>query len=72
MLERISQPPAKNLTNNDAYVTTLLVDNFENTIKVVFERGIKVNVIKLTIEHAKEIGFINFNVLDKIVELQYR
>lgn len=43
-------------------------DQFKQTVKISFEKGIDVNTMELTVEFLEEIGFLNFSALDKLVQ----
>lgn len=49
-------------------VTSIHVDNFEHSVMFGIEKGIKVDVVKLTIEHLEHIGFFNFSALNYLYE----
>jgi hypothetical protein len=44
-------------------ITSIIVDRFDSTVTVVIEKGIEVSQVKLTMEVAQEIGFINVRAL---------
>lgn len=50
----------KDVTHN---VTNISVNIFDSTVIAVIEKGIEVSQVKLTMEVAQEIGFINVRAL---------
>lgn len=57
---RVYTQKGENVTHN---ITNISIDPIDSTIVIVVESGIKVNRIIMSMEHAKEIGFINLNAL---------
>jgi len=47
------------------HVTFIHVDNFKDTVEFVIQRGLSVDTVKIPMEHAEDIGFINFNALSE-------
>lgn len=43
------------------------VDSFSDIITVSIEKGLRIERITLSMEFAKEIGFLNFNALEKML-----
>lgn len=50
---------------NTHHVTSIQVDYFSSMVHVVIEKGLDVQKHTFSMEHAQEIGFINFNALLK-------
>ena len=44
-------------------VTSIYIDSFSSMVRVVIEKGLKVDVVEFTMEHAHQIGFINVKAL---------
>ena len=44
-------------------ITFIHIDSVTSMVKVVIEKGIDVDSINMTMEHAEDIGFINFEAL---------
>ena len=49
----------RKLKEPDFYITSVNIDCFEHTVSIIYEKGISVNVINLTLEEAQESGFLN-------------
>lgn len=47
----------------DVHITNIHVDSMNDEVTVIREIGLDVKRIVLTMEHAREIGFINLNAL---------
>jgi len=45
------------------HVNSIIIDSLNKEITISIEHGIKVYQVKLTMQHAEEIGFINFKAL---------
>lgn len=44
-------------------ITSIYIDNFNNFVSVIIQKGLEINSVKITMEKAQEMGFINFNAL---------
>ena len=44
-------------------VTSINVNNQSNMVSIIIQRGLGVDSVQMSMEHAQEIGFINFNAL---------
>ena len=52
-----------NLKNITHRVTNVNVNIFDSSVSVTIEEGTEVNVINISLQQAKEIGFITFDAL---------
>ena len=57
----------KNFLTSDVNITCLKVDNISEMVEITSERGVSVDTIIITMETARDIGFINFQALEKVV-----
>lgn len=51
----------KDVTHN---VTNIHIDSISSIVQITIEKGIKVDVVKISIEQAQKIGFINIKSLE--------
>lgn len=51
------------LKDADVHITGIYIDNADNEVTIIGEIGLDVKRITLTMERAREIGFINLNAL---------
>ena len=58
----------KNFADDKAtyVVTSVRVDDQSSLIEITSQKGSKVDTMVLSMEHAQEIGFINFDKLNKL------
>ena len=50
----------KDITHN---VTNIFIDSFSSMVTVTIEKGLKVNTVNFSMEHAQKIGFIDIKKL---------
>lgn len=56
------------ILNNGIKIRQFKIDLETQLIQIVYEKGIQVNHISLTFEHANDIKFIDFENLNKLFE----
>jgi len=56
------------ILNNGIKIIRINVDCDLHLVNIIYEKGIQVNHISLTFEHANDIKFIDFENLNKLFE----
>ena len=51
----------------DLTITNIYVDPLHESVRITYEEGIQANSMTITMNAAEDIGFINFDALNKIM-----